>query len=68
MKTKKSKDKNWIEKAIKRPGALSKKLGVSEDENIPVPKLKKAAKSKNKTTRKQANLAMTLKKLSKKKK
>ena len=60
-------DGKWIQKAIKRPGALSKKLGVPEEKNIPVAKLKKAAHSKNPTTRKQANLAMTLKGLSKKK-
>lgn len=63
-----SSKKKWIQKAIKRPGALSKKLGVPEDKNIPMAKLKKATKSKNPTTRKQANLAITLKKIAKKKK
>lgn len=65
---KKSSDKKWIQKAIKKPGALSKKLGVPEEKNIPMAKLEKAKKSKNATTRKQANLAITLKKIAKKKK
>ena len=60
-------DKKWIQKAIKHPGALSKKLGVPEEKNIPMAKLKKAAKSASPKTRKQANLAITLKGLSKKK-
>ena len=59
--------KKWIQKAIKHPGALSKKLGVPEKKDIPMSKLKKAEKSKNPTTRKQAVLAETLKKISKKK-
>lgn len=65
---KKSTDKKWISKAIKRPGALSKKLGVPEEKNIPMTKLKKAAKSSNKRTARQARLAMTLKKISAKQK
>lgn len=60
-------DANWIQGAIKRPGALRKKLHVKEGEKIPTAKLKKAEHSKNKTTAKQANLAATLKKLGKKK-
>lgn len=59
---------NWIKSAIKRPGALSKKLGVPQEKNIPMTKLKKAAKSSNKTTARQARLAMTLKKISAKRK
>lgn len=55
--------KNWISKAIKHPGALRKKLGVKEGKNIPAAKLAKAAKSKNPTTRRQAVLAKTLKKM-----
>lgn len=54
-------EKNWISKAIKNPGALRKKLGVKEGEKIPAKKLDKAAKSSNPTTRRQANLAKTLK-------
>jgi hypothetical protein len=56
--------KKWIQGAIKNPGALSKKLGVPEDENIPATKLAAAAKKPGKTGR-QARLAMTLKNLKK---
>lgn len=62
------KSKRWIKSAIKHPGALSKKLGVPQEKNIPMTKLKKAAKSSNKTTARQARLAMTLKKISAKRK
>jgi hypothetical protein len=58
------KSKKWIQKAIKHPGALSKELGVPEEENIPAGKLKKAAKSKGKLGQR-ARLAMTLKGLKK---
>ena len=61
------KDKNWIQKAIKKPGALSKTLGVPEDKNIPMEKLKKAAKTGSPKTKKRANLAITLRKCAKKK-
>jgi len=53
--------KNWIQGAIKRPGALRKKLGVKGNKTISAKKLNQAAKSKNPTTRRQANLAKTLK-------
>lgn len=59
-----AKDK-WIQKAIKEPGALRKSLGVKKGEDIPESKLKKAANSKNPTTRKRAVLAETLKKMHK---
>ena len=55
----------WIQKAIKRPGALRAKLGVKKGEKIPASKLKKAEHSKNPTTAKQARLAETLKKMHK---
>lgn len=55
--------KEWIQKAIKRKGALRKKLGAKN--NIPVSKIKKAAKGKGRTA-KQARLALTLRKLKKK--
>lgn len=58
----------WIQGAIKRPGALRKKLGVKGDKKIPEKKLEKAEKSKNPKTRKQAVLAETLKHMHKKKK
>jgi hypothetical protein len=50
----------WIQKAIKHPGALRKKLGAKEGEPIPAGKLAKAAKQSG-TTGKQARLAQTLK-------
>lgn len=59
----------WIQKAIspKSKGALRKKLGAKKGENIPMEKLESAAKkSKSPKTRKQANLAITLKKMPKK--
>ena len=62
-KDKNKKDKKWIQKAIKRPGALRKKAGVKKGENIPVRWLRKAAKSKDPRTRKQAQLALTFKKM-----
>ena len=54
----------WIQKAVKHPGALRKKLGAKEGAPIPAGKLAKAAKSSG-TTGKQARLAMTLKGLKK---
>lgn len=57
--------KNWIQDAIKKPGALRKSLKVKEGKKIPEEKLEKAAKSKNSVMKKRANLAMTLKKLRK---
>ena len=61
----KKKDKNWIQKAIqpKNKGSLRKKAGVKKDEKIPVRWLRKAAKSKDPKTRKQAQLALTFKKM-----
>ena len=66
-KAKKKTDKKWIQSAIKKPGSLSKTLGVPEKKDIPVSKLKSAAKKKGKTGQR-ARLALTLKKLSAKKK
>ena len=54
---------HWIQDAIKNPGALRKKLKVPKGKNIPVELLNKAAKSKNPTTRRQANLAKTFRKM-----
>ncbi len=53
--------KNWIEKAIKNPGALHKELGVKADKKIPAGKLKAAAKKGGKEGQR-ARLAQTLKK------
>jgi hypothetical protein len=61
-KSKKKKDKNWIQKAIKKPGALRKSLGVKKGKKIPISKLKKAAKGDGANARR-ARLALTLKKM-----
>lgn len=66
MAKKKSK-KKWIKGAIKRPGALHRALGVPEGEEIPVSKIQAAAKKTGRIGR-QARLALTLRKLRKKKK
>jgi hypothetical protein len=58
----------WISGAIKRPGALRKKLKVKESEKIPEAKLEKAEKSKNPRLRKETVLAETLKHMRRKKK
>ena len=57
--------KKWIQKAIKKPGALRKQLGVKKGEKIPAKKLAKAAKAGGKLGRR-ARLAQTLRKLRKK--
>jgi hypothetical protein len=49
--------KNWIQKAIKKPGALHKQLNVPTDEKIPTSKLNAAGGKLGK----RANLAKTLK-------
>lgn len=53
----------WIQKAIKKPGALHKALDVPKDEKIPMSKIEKAEHSKNPKLRKRAFLAETLKKM-----
>ena len=57
--------KNWIQKAIKKPGSLRKALGAKKGKKIPKSKLKAAVK-KGGTLGKRANLAMTLGKLRRK--
>lgn len=52
--------KKWIKKAIQKPGALRKALGVKKGEDIPAKKLKAAAKKGGKLG-KRARLAETLK-------
>ena len=54
----------WIQKAIKKPGALRKELGVKEGQKIPAGKLAKAAKAPGKMGQR-ARLAQTLSKLKK---
>jgi len=56
--------KKWIQKAIKKPGALRKSLGVKQGEKIPAKKLTAAAK-KSGVMGKRARLAITLGKLGK---
>ena len=52
----------WIQKAIKKPGALRTQLGVKGDKPIPAKTLAKAAKSPGKLGQR-ARLAQTLKKM-----
>lgn len=54
----------WIQKAIKKPGALRKAMGVKNGQKIPAKKLAAAAK-KSGLMGQRARLAMTLKKLGK---
>lgn len=54
----------WIQKAIKKPGALREALGVKEGKTIPAKKLAKAAKAPGKMGQR-ARLAQTLKGLKK---
>lgn len=56
--------KNWIQDAVKKPGALRKSLGVKEGEKIPAGKLAKAAKAPGKLGQR-ARLAETFKKMKK---
>jgi len=50
----------WIQKAIKKPGALRKELGAKEGKPIPAKKLAAAAKKPGKIGQR-ARLAETLK-------
>jgi len=54
--------KNWIQGAIKKPGALRKELGVKKDKRIPMSELQAAAKKGGKEG-KRARLAITLRKI-----
>lgn len=56
--------KNFIQKAIKHPGALHKELGVPKGKKIPAKKLASAEKKPG-IEGKRARLAATLKKLHK---
>jgi len=49
----------WIQKAIKKPGALHRELGVPADKKIPAKKLEKASHAKGKLGQR-ARLAKTL--------
>jgi hypothetical protein len=52
----------WIQKAIKKPGALRSALGVKAGKTIPAKKLSSAAKAPGKMGQR-ARLAQTLKKM-----
>lgn len=56
--------KNFIQNAIKKPGALRKELGAKKGKPIPAGKLKAAAGKGGKLGQR-ARLAITLKKLGK---
>ena len=58
-KMKKTKKKNWIAGAIKRPGALHRALGVKAGRKIPAGKLRTAAGKKGRVGA-EARLATTL--------
>ena len=49
----------WIQKAINKPGALKKSLGIPADKKIPAKTLDKAAKAPGKLGQR-ARLAKTL--------
>ena len=53
-------DKKWIQKAVKKPGALRKSLGVKKGQKIPAKKLNAAAKKGGKLGQR-ARLAKTFK-------
>jgi hypothetical protein len=55
----------FIQKAIKRPGALHKSLGVPQGKKIPAKKIAKAAKAGGKLGQR-ARFAQTLAKIRKK--
>jgi hypothetical protein len=55
---------NWIQNAIKKPGALRSALGAKKGKPIPAAKLAKAAKAPGKMGQR-ARLAETLKGLKK---
>ena len=58
--------KKWIQKAIKKPGALHKEMGVPAGKKIPKKKLEAAAKKPG-VEGKRARLAETLEKLPRRK-
>jgi hypothetical protein len=58
-------DKKWIQKAVKKPGALRRSLGVKKGQKIPAKKLAKAAKKGGKLGQR-ARLAETFAKMRRK--
>lgn len=61
-------DEKWIQKAVKKPGDLHKKLHVPEGEKIPEEKIEEATHSDNANLREKAQFAENVKGLGKKKK
>jgi hypothetical protein len=59
--------KNWIKGAVKKPGALRRSLGVKKGRKIPVSRLRAAAKKKGVTGRR-ARLALTFRKMRRRRK
>ncbi len=57
--------KNWIQEAIKHPGALHKQLGIPQGEKIPEGRLRNAARQGG-VLGQRARLAITLKGMNKK--
>jgi hypothetical protein len=57
--------RNWIGKAIKKPGALRKSLGVKKNQKIPAKALAAAATKPGKLGQR-ARLAQTFKKMKRK--
>jgi hypothetical protein len=55
-------DKNWIQKAVKKPGALRASLGIKKGKKIPAKVLNTAAKKPGKMGQR-ARLAKTFKKM-----
>jgi hypothetical protein len=58
--------KRWIQSAVKKKGSLRKTLGAKKGKPIPLSKLRAAAKKGGKTGAR-ARLALTLRKMHKKK-
>ena len=58
-------DKKWIQKAVKKPGALRKSLGIKKGKKIPAKTLARAAKAGGKVGQR-ARLAQTFKKMRRK--
>ena len=58
-------DKKWIQKAVKKPGALRKSLGIKKGKKIPAKTIARAAKAGGKLGQR-ARLAQTFKKMRRK--
>lgn len=67
MARRKTRRKNWIQSAIKKPGAFTRWCKQHGYSGVTAECIAKGKKSKNPTTRRRANLAATLRKLRKRK-